>query len=378
MFTLIYQMKEMRKQQKQRLIYLNKIYELSDGSNDNPTPSLKSGDKLGFIEKLSRKIEKYLEEEGLIEIYGNISDGNYKGEGIWITHKGIIEAEKYQSDFDEKNDYEVVLSFAGEKRDYVEKVAKILHNNNVKVFYDNFEDVKIYLWGKELPETFKGIYGGNARYCVMFISKEYANKMWTNEERRSALSKAIREKQEYILPARFDDTKISGIRETVGYINLSEYAPNDFGKLILKKLGVPVDEKLDIRVSVVAISIVSGISGVLSSTTTKNFIEIKAQNYDKASVFLKPPRIRIRNETGYIPISQNDVTSVSILGGIQKLEPGNSWEVSINPARYGAENIDKIDYVAFIDKLDREYKSSSEEMSEAIEKWKTLEKDLHS
>ena len=52
------------------------------------------------------------------------------------------------SKFDEKNDYEVVLSFAGEKRDYVEKVAKFLKNNNVKVFYDDFEDEKIYLWGK--------------------------------------------------------------------------------------------------------------------------------------------------------------------------------------------------------------------------------------
>lgn len=116
----------------------------------------------------------------------------------------------------------------------------------------------------------------------------------------------------------------------------------------------------------------------MSSTKAKNFIGIKAQNYDKAPVFLKPPRIKIRNETGYFPIPQDDMTSVSILGGIQKLEPGNSWEVLINPARYGAENIDKFDYVAFIDKLDREYKSSSEEMSAAIEKWKTLGKDLHS
>lgn len=180
MFPLIYQMKEMRGQQKQRLIYLNKIYELSDGSNGNPTPSLKPGDKLGFIENLSRKIEKYLEGEGLIEIYGYISDGNYEGEGIWITHKGIIEAEKYQSDFDEKNNYEVVLSFAGEQRDYVEKVAKFLRNNNVKVFYDNFDDVKTYLWGKELPETFEGIYGGNARYCVMFTSKEYVERLNTS------------------------------------------------------------------------------------------------------------------------------------------------------------------------------------------------------
>jgi len=148
--------------------------------------------------------------------------------------------------------------------------------------------------------------------------------------------------------------------------------------LILKKLDVPVDKKHDIRVSVVATTIVSGMPGVLSSKMIKNFIEIKAQNYDKVPVFLKPPRIRIRNGTDYFPITQDDMTSISILGGIQKLEPGNSWEVLINPARYGAENIDKFDYVVFIDKLDREYKSSSEEMSEAIEKWKTQVRDSHS
>ena len=35
------------------------------------------------------------------------------------------------------------------------------------------------------------------RYCVMFISKNYANKIWTSHERRSALAKAIEEKEEY-------------------------------------------------------------------------------------------------------------------------------------------------------------------------------------
>lgn len=282
---------------------------------------------------------------------------------------------------DEKDNYEIVLTFAGEKRDYVDRVANFLINNNVKVFYDDIEDVKIYLWGKELTETFEEIYGGKARYCVMFISKEYLIKKWANEEKRNALSKAIGEREEYILPARFDDTKIPGIRDTVGYINLLDYTPEDFGKLILKKLGVPVDKKPDIRVSVIDTSIVSGIPGVPISIKTRNFIAIKVQNYDKNPVFLKPPKIRIRKETGYFPIIQDDMTSLSILGGIKKLEPlepGNSWEVLINPARYGAENIDKFDYVVLTDELGREYKSLSEEMSEAIEKWKTLEKDLHS
>jgi hypothetical protein len=154
--------------------------------------------------------------------------------GVQIIHKGIVEAKKYKN-----LNYEIALSFAGEQRDYVENIAKILHSKNIKVFYDNFEEEKAYLWGKELTEAFEEIYG-NARYCIMFISKEYAVKMWTNEERRNAISKAIKEKNEYILPVRFDDTKIPGIRDTIGYIDLSKTTPEDFSRIIFWKLGVPI------------------------------------------------------------------------------------------------------------------------------------------
>ena len=71
----------------------------------------------------------------------------------------------------------------------------------------------------------------------MFISKHYEEKIWTNHERRSALTKAIEEKEEYILPARFDDTEIPGIRPTIGYVDLQQKSPSEFAELIIKKLG---------------------------------------------------------------------------------------------------------------------------------------------
>jgi hypothetical protein len=135
----------------------------------------------------------------------------------------------------EEDAYEVVLSFAGEDREYVEAVAGYLKNNNVKVFYDKYEEVT--LWGKDLSEHLDKVYRGSARYCVMFISKNYANKVWTSHERRSALAKAIEEKEEYILPVRFDDTEIPGIRPTVSYVDLSKKTPEQLGKMILQKLG---------------------------------------------------------------------------------------------------------------------------------------------
>ena len=94
------------------------------------------------------------------------------------------------------------------------------------------------MWGKDLSEHLDKVYRGSARYCVMFISKNYANKVWASHERRSALAKAIEEKEEYILPARFDDTEMYGIRPTIGYVDLATKAPEQLGKMILQKLGI--------------------------------------------------------------------------------------------------------------------------------------------
>ncbi|MCX6768382.1 MAG: TIR domain-containing protein [Candidatus Micrarchaeota archaeon] len=135
----------------------------------------------------------------------------------------------------EMDSYEVVLSFAGEDRVYVEKVADYLKTRNVKLFYDKYEETT--LWGKDLYVHLDKVYRGNARYCVLFISKYYAENVWTNHERISAQAKALKERQEYILPARFDKTEIEGILPTVGYVDLTTKTPEQLGQMIMQKLG---------------------------------------------------------------------------------------------------------------------------------------------
>jgi hypothetical protein len=135
---------------------------------------------------------------------------------------------------DHSDVFEIVLSFAGEDRAYVERVAEFLRERDVRCFYDRYEDVT--LWGKDLTEHLDRVYQ-SARYCVMFISQHYANKVWTNHERKSALARAVKEKIEYILPARFDDTEIPGVRHTIGYVDLRDKLPEQLGEMILRKLG---------------------------------------------------------------------------------------------------------------------------------------------
>ena len=137
--------------------------------------------------------------------------------------------------------YEVVLSFAGEDRDYVGEVAAILVRNDVSIFYDSYEEVT--LWGENLVEHLHKVYSSSARFCVMFISKHYAEKMWPTHERRSAFEQALTSKEEYILPARFDDTEIPGLHRHIAYIDLRKKTPEAFARLIVAKLGRKFLEK---------------------------------------------------------------------------------------------------------------------------------------
>ena len=131
--------------------------------------------------------------------------------------------------------YDVVLSFASENREYVRAVAVTLQAAGIKVFYDEFEQAN--LWGKNLYVHLDEIYRNEAHFCVMFISKHYLRKTWTNHERESVQARAFQKKEEYILPARFDNTEIPGLIPTISYIDLQKILPENFAKIVIQKLN---------------------------------------------------------------------------------------------------------------------------------------------
>ena len=86
-------------------------------------------------------------------------------------------------------------------------------------------------------DTFDEIFRKRSRYCVIFISKEYKERVWTNHERQSAQARALNEKgKEYILPIKVDDTELDGMPPTVGYVALKK-GINKIGDLLIRKLS---------------------------------------------------------------------------------------------------------------------------------------------
>jgi hypothetical protein len=141
--------------------------------------------------------------------------------------------------------FDVAFSFAGEQRPYVENTYRALKEKGIRVFYDGGEVAS--LWGKDLYQELSDVYSNRARYCVVFLSGDYAAKLWTKHELKIVQARAFQESREYILPARFDDTQIPGLLPQIGYIDLRSHNPQELADIIEEKLrgGAKVEEKAD-------------------------------------------------------------------------------------------------------------------------------------
>lgn len=133
-----------------------------------------------------------------------------------------------------RREYDVALSFAGEDREYVERVAEVLVELGVSVFYDRFETVN--LWGKDLADHLGQIYSTDSHFVVMFASRNYAKKAWPNHERQFALSRHLKGDVGRILPVRIDDTEIPGVAPTIGYLDARALSAEKLAELIRQKL----------------------------------------------------------------------------------------------------------------------------------------------
>ena len=130
--------------------------------------------------------------------------------------------------------FDIGLSFAGENRQYVEKVASKLSELGISVFYDAYEQAN--LWGKDLYQHLNDVYKNKCQYCIVFISKWYAEKLWTKHELKAAQTRAFNENKEYILPVKFDDTEVPGVNSTVGYIDCNKVSAEQLALLAAQKL----------------------------------------------------------------------------------------------------------------------------------------------
>src|SRR6266571_4519647 len=133
-------------------------------------------------------------------------------------------------------EFDAAISFAGTERPQAEVLARIARAAGFRVFYDRLYAAD--LWGKDLVEYFDRIYRERARYCVILVSEEYASRMWTIHERRSALARMVTERgRGYILPVEIERVDLAGLQPTIGRLSIKDYTIEEIGRLLVQKLS---------------------------------------------------------------------------------------------------------------------------------------------
>lgn len=140
----------------------------------------------------------------------------------------------------ENYEYDVSLSFSGSERDYVQAVAAELRRFGPRLFYD--KDFEIEMWGADLNEYLRQVYGRSSRFIVMFVSQAYAATAFPTAERQESFAAAMH-RGATVLPVRFDDTELPGLGENIAYLDAQKVSPEKLAAAIATKLeaaGVPL------------------------------------------------------------------------------------------------------------------------------------------
>jgi len=131
--------------------------------------------------------------------------------------------------------FDIAITYAGADRPIASHLAELLKREGLTVFYDRFYPE--HLLGADLSETFDDVFRNRSRFCLMVISRAYAEREWTIHERRSAVARAVREKgKAYILPIRIDDTDLPGLPTTLGYLSLADHDIDAIGDIVVRKI----------------------------------------------------------------------------------------------------------------------------------------------
>jgi tetratricopeptide (TPR) repeat protein len=145
---------------------------------------------------------------------------------------------KSASPDDTRKRFRIAFSFAGEKRDFVEKVARILavRFGEDKILYDKFHEAEFarYDLGIRLPI----LYGEQSDLIVPVICPNYDAKRWTGWEWVHVYGLLTKADGDRVMPSRFEYAKADGLSPAAGFIELDNKTPEQFATLILERLAL--------------------------------------------------------------------------------------------------------------------------------------------
>ncbi len=128
------------------------------------------------------------------------------------------------------------MSFADERRDYVEATVTAARSLNLHVFYDR--DMTHQWWGRNFVAELRKIYGQRALHFVPFISTEYLTKKYPRDEFSYAIIASMERQDDYILPILIGDVRVPPemLHPHIGYLRAEDHTPTQLAAALRFKV----------------------------------------------------------------------------------------------------------------------------------------------
>ena len=134
--------------------------------------------------------------------------------------------------------FRIAFSFAGEKRDFVAKVAAILAKRfgEAAILYDKFHEAEFAQWklGLNLPD----LYRDQSDLIVVVVCRDYSEKEWCGLEWVAIHAMLMSGKNREIMLSRFGHATLQGLYENAGFVELDHKTPDQAATLILERLAL--------------------------------------------------------------------------------------------------------------------------------------------
>ena len=134
--------------------------------------------------------------------------------------------------------FRIAFSFAGEKRDFVKKVADLLavRFKQEAILYDKYHEAEFarYDLGIYLPK----FYREQSDLVVAVFSSDYDKKRWTGWEWMAIHAQLTKQDGSNVMLTRFDFANPEGLFDNAAFVELDDKTPEQFATLILERLAL--------------------------------------------------------------------------------------------------------------------------------------------
>lgn len=134
--------------------------------------------------------------------------------------------------------FRVALSFSGEKRDYVAKVAAMLaaRLGEAAVLYDKYHEAEFAR--RDLGLYLADLYHDESDLVIVILSREYETKEWCGLEWDAIFDLLKKRRNEEIMLCRFDHAAKRGLYSTAGFVELDGKTVDEATACILERLAL--------------------------------------------------------------------------------------------------------------------------------------------